>query len=175
MKKVSKTRDYIKDAYIRAKKLEDMKPKFQGVIEGFSPKAIEHFDAVQKAYTKIKSEADSNQNTLNERGKRRKEPLIFKNVNDSYLCSIFEEGEQLMNGDRDKSYGDFHQNFANIAKAWSLVLGIEVTPHQFGLCMAIMKIIREAYSHKRDNLVDGAVYLRMANEIMERAENEKVS
>jgi len=150
----------------KAKKLEDMKPKFQGKVRGFYPSYIDHLNTMlDKIHlTKDNNAVDSDPNSG--------EPIYFGAKPNQ---NIFQEGEQLMNGDRDKSYGDFHQNFANIAKSWSLVLGIEVTPHQFGLCMAIMKIIREAYSHKRDNLVDGAVYLRMANEIMERAENEKQS
>ena len=54
------------------------------------------------------------------------------------------------------------------------ILGIEVTPKQVGLCMVGVKISREVHEHKRDNLVDGAGYLKtvmMVEEEQERRAN----
>ncbi len=61
----------------KVKKLEDMKPKFQGEVKGFShPTHIDEFMAIYESSkfknngTKQQSAVDTIQDTLNERGKR---------------------------------------------------------------------------------------------------------
>lgn len=72
--------------------------------------------------------------------------------------TILEEAQNVVYGDRQADYGTVTQNFGTIAKLWSAVLGIEVTPEQVGLCMVQVKVARQMYKPKRDNLVDGAGY-----------------
>jgi len=72
--------------------------------------------------------------------------------------TILEEAQQLVYGNRDKSYGTVTRNFDKVAKMWSAILDTEVTAHKVGLCMVALKIARECYSKSRDNLVDGAGY-----------------
>lgn len=43
---------------------------------------------------------------------------------------------------RGESYGPIPQSFARIAKLWSIVLGIEVSPQQVALCMVALKLAR---------------------------------
>lgn len=81
--------------------------------------------------------------------------------------NIFEEANELIHGPRQASYDHPYYNFSRIAKIWSVVLGMEVTPEQVGLCMVGVKIAREAYSPKRDNLVDAAGYLGTIELVME--------
>lgn len=56
--------------------------------------------------------------------------------------------------DRHKKNDIPERNFARIAKTWSAILDIEVTAEQVALMMIAMKVVREAYSHQLDNLVD---------------------
>lgn len=72
--------------------------------------------------------------------------------------TVLEEAQRLIIGERNLSYDHPLDNFNRIAAIWSVVLGIEVTPEQVGLCMVGVKLAREAYQPKRDNLVDGAGY-----------------
>ncbi len=72
--------------------------------------------------------------------------------------TILEEAQRLITGDRNRTYDHPLDNFQRIADIWSVVLGIKVTPEQVGLCMVGVKLAREAYMPKRDNLVDGAGY-----------------
>lgn len=72
--------------------------------------------------------------------------------------TILEEAQRLILGDRNKTYDHPLDNFQRIADIWSVVLGIKVEPEQVGLCMVGVKLAREAYLPKRDNLVDGAGY-----------------
>lgn len=84
--------------------------------------------------------------------------------------NIFEEANQLIHGDRQMSYDHPLDNFTRIAKIWSVILGIEVTPEQVGLCMVGTKLAREAFQPKRDNLVDGAGYFGTIEMVYEERE-----
>ena len=79
---------------------------------------------------------------------------------------ILKEAHRLTHGDRDKNYGTPYQNHLRIAKIWSVILGIEVTPSQVALCMAGVKIARlvETPDHL-DSFVDGAAYLAISGEL----------
>lgn len=80
--------------------------------------------------------------------------------------SILQEAEEIVNGDRVKSYGDAKQSFNNIAAGWSVIAGKEITGHQVALMMAWLKIVRENNSHQRDNLVDLSGYAFLAEKIL---------
>lgn len=88
---------------------------------------------------------------------------------------ILPEAHQLINGDRNKTYDHPLDNFNRIKKGWEVIFGFEITEEQVGLAMAWVKIAREVYKHKRDNLVDGAGYLGTVDMVIterERRANE---
>ncbi|MEI6580836.1 MAG: DUF6378 domain-containing protein [bacterium] len=68
--------------------------------------------------------------------------------------TILEEAEQIINGDRRSAYGSVEKSFRQSAKIWSGILDTNISPQQVALCMIGLKLQRESYSHKRDNLVD---------------------
>jgi hypothetical protein len=72
--------------------------------------------------------------------------------------NILQEAEKAVYGDRQADYGTVTENFNTIAALWSAVLKTKVTPEQVGLCMVQVKVARQMYKPKRDNLVDGAGY-----------------
>jgi hypothetical protein len=72
--------------------------------------------------------------------------------------NILQEAEQAIYSDRAADYGTVTSNFNTIAELWSTVLKTPVTPEQVGLCMIQVKVAREMYKQKRDNLVDIAGY-----------------
>jgi len=61
-------------------------------------------------------------------------------------------------------------NFGRLGKVWAVILGHEdpIQPETVALMMAAHKLVREAYHHQRDNLVDLAGYTRCVEKIMER-------
>ena len=88
--------------------------------------------------------------------------------------TVNQEADRLIHGDRNLTYDHPLDNFERIGAIWSVVLGIEVTPEQVGLCMVGVKLAREAYLPKRDNLVDGAGYfgtVQMVKDERERRAN----
>lgn len=73
--------------------------------------------------------------------------------------NIFDEANQLVNVERNNDYDHPLDNFRRIKQGWEVIFGFKISEEQVGLAMAWVKIAREAYKHKRDNLVDGAGYL----------------
>jgi hypothetical protein len=68
--------------------------------------------------------------------------------------------------ERQKVYGSPKENFEHIAKRWSLLLGITVTPAQVGLMMLDLKIARlQKNPGHYDSLVDVAGYAACLSEI----------
>jgi hypothetical protein len=72
----------------------------------------------------------------------------------------------LIDGDRDASHGDRHENFGMIAALWSAYLSKEVKPHQVAWMMVLMKAARESNgTHSLDNAIDAAGYAALAGEL----------
>ena len=86
--------------------------------------------------------------------------------------TIAEEAVSIVTGARQQTYGHPSKNFQDTARLWSVVLGIEVTATQVALCMVQVKIAREIFSPKRDNLVDSIGYL-LAYDATKEITNEK--
>lgn len=49
---------------------------------------------------------------------------------------------------------------------WEAIIGSPVSPEQVVLCMAALKIAREAGAHDPDNLADAEGYLSLIPEVM---------
>lgn len=79
---------------------------------------------------------------------------------------ILTEAARLTNGERDAVYGDPYTNHTRIAALWSQVLGVDVTPAQAALCMALVKVARLIQTPNHlDSFIDGAAYFAIAGEI----------
>ena len=87
--------------------------------------------------------------------------------------SIAQEAMDIVSGARQQTYGHPSKNFEDTARLWSVVLDIEVTPQQVALCMVQLKLAREIFAPKRDNLVDAVGYL-LAYDATKEETNEKV-
>ena len=77
--------------------------------------------------------------------------------------SILDEAVRVTSQEREVAYGHALINHERIAKIWSVVLGVEVTPAQVALCMIGTKLARLANPGNelhRDSVVDIAGYAR---------------
>ena len=81
-------------------------------------------------------------------------------------------GEQLLEHaaaifvDRRATYGEPEQLFKHIAKRWSLVLGVEVTPPQVALCLIDLKLARLTTDPGHlDSIADVAGYAACLREV----------
>lgn len=72
---------------------------------------------------------------------------------------ILQGAENLVNGDRNNSYGDPLQDFTRTAALWSAYKGVEFAPQDVALMMALLKISRLAWSPQHvDSYMDLAGY-----------------
>tara|TARA_R100000988_G_scaffold44699_1_gene22098 strand:- start:159 stop:431 length:273 start_codon:yes stop_codon:yes gene_type:complete len=72
----------------------------------------------------------------------------------------------LVEGDRQKDYGDKLHNHTNIAKLWSAYLDIKVSAHDVAILMALLKVARTKLGKvSSDTYVDMASYSAIAGEI----------
>jgi hypothetical protein len=81
--------------------------------------------------------------------------------------SILSEAERIVNGDRQADYSDPVENFKRIAEIASAISKKELSPTTCAIVMIAVKLARESYKHKRDNLVDLAGYVEILHRIKE--------
>ena len=81
--------------------------------------------------------------------------------------SILSEAERIVNGDRQADYSDPVANFKHISAIASSISKEELSPTTCAIVMIAVKLARENYKHKRDNLVDLAGYVEILNRIKE--------
>lgn len=78
---------------------------------------------------------------------------------------IEREALDLIDGDRAAQYGDYREQFARYAEAWSAVIGAHVEAWQVAECMAELKRVRQEYRPKHDNEVDRRGYELLADRL----------
>ena len=81
------------------------------------------------------------------------------NKSSKELGSILKDAYNIINGNRQNSYGTPEDSFARISDYWNTYLkhkNLEtvLTPHDVAMMMVLFKIAREEHQHKQDNLVD---------------------
>ena len=81
--------------------------------------------------------------------------------------SILSEAERIVNGDRQADYSDPVENFKHIASIASAISKEDLSPTTCAIVMIAVKLARENYKHKRDNLVDLAGYVEILHRIKE--------
>ena len=67
--------------------------------------------------------------------------------------SILTEAESIVNGSRNSDYGGT-EGIERIAKVASLLTNKELEAKDIIFVMIALKLVRESFNHKRDNLVD---------------------
>lgn len=76
-----------------------------------------------------------------------------------------EEANEIIQGDRNDSYGDPRINLGRIALFWSAYVGVNITASDVAKMMTLVKISRTKHTYVRDNYLDGVAYLLLAEEL----------
>ena len=87
--------------------------------------------------------------------------------------SILEEALEIVKGSRNVDYGDPVISFIKIGKIATLISGEPMTPIMCCAALMAVKIERESYKHKRDNLVDLCGYTEIMNRLIESETKEQ--
>lgn len=83
--------------------------------------------------------------------------------------TVCQEADNLVSNDRQEQYGHPLTNFSDIAVGWNLLAETDkITPEKVGLMMMWLKICREKYKTKRDNLVDICGFAKTIDMINEK-------
>ena len=78
------------------------------------------------------------------------------------MKNILQEAEDIVGGERLKTYGPPRESFERIAALWSAYVNTPITPVDVAHLMILLKVSRNK-KHKRDNLVDIAGYALLAD------------
>ena len=91
----------------------------------------------------------------------------YERLTKSETESILSEAERIVNGDRQADYSDPVANFKRIAEIASAIMAKDITAEECCIVMIAVKLARENFRHKRDNLVDLAGYVEILHRIKE--------
>jgi hypothetical protein len=86
--------------------------------------------------------------------------------------SILQEADLIVNGERAVDYGDAIESFQKVSTMATLLANKEISPLDCCLVLKAVKLVRESYKHKRDNLVDECGYAEIENRIRTWIETE---
>ena len=79
---------------------------------------------------------------------------------------ILNQASVLVQGQREKDYGDKTENHSNIARLWSAYLDIPIQAHDVAILMALLKIARTKLGAvSKDTYTDMSAYSAIAGEI----------
>lgn len=85
-------------------------------------------------------------------------------------ASMLTDAAALVQGDRQKAYGDPQENFLRITRLWNAYLsnrsGMLLKEEDVAMMMALVKVARaQGPENKEDNYIDGAAYIALAGQL----------
>jgi len=84
--------------------------------------------------------------------------------------NILEQANQIVNvrsEEKERNYGPFEEGMKNAAKILSGMTNMELDAIFMYKALVALKLSREAYNHKEDNLLDAVAYLGSLNNYYE--------
>ena len=82
------------------------------------------------------------------------------------MSNILEEANKIINErseEKERNYGPFSEGMRRAALIASGATGKDITAEDMYMCMVALKLSRESYNHKKDNLLDAVAYLGALN------------
>lgn len=84
-------------------------------------------------------------------------------------AEILETARVCVCGEREQDYGTPEDSFSLIGKLWTAYTGVNFTPKDVAMMMALLKVARIKNGDKADSFVDLAGYAACAGEISTEA------
>lgn len=103
-------------------------------------------------------------------GRELEKPLLDARDGKPYRETVLQEAQRLVYGDRGETYGHPLDDFTRTATMWGVILAAPVSAEQVAMCMMALKISRQTYQPKRDNVVDMAGYAECLQRIVDERE-----
>ena len=80
--------------------------------------------------------------------------------------NILEKANEIINKraeEKERMYGPFEEGMERAAMIASGCTGKTITAQDMYICMVALKLSRQSYNHKEDNLLDAVAYLGSLN------------
>lgn len=77
--------------------------------------------------------------------------------------SLLRDAQAIVDGDRRRQYGHPVKNLRRVAAVWTALIGHDLTARDVALMLAALKLVREAHRPHRDNRLDAAGYIAIAD------------
>ena len=84
------------------------------------------------------------------------------------MSNILEKANNIINKrseEKERNYGPFSEGMRRAALIASGATGKTITAEDMYMCMVALKLSRESYNHKEDNLLDAVAYLGALNNL----------
>jgi hypothetical protein len=82
--------------------------------------------------------------------------------------NILEKANEIVNfrqEEKERMYGPFNEGMQRAAKILSGMTGLDISEDLMYKALIALKLSRESYNHKEDNLLDAVAYLGALNNI----------
>ena len=92
--------------------------------------------------------------------------------------NILEKANEIVNlrsEEKERQYGPFQEGMERAAKILEGMTGLEVEPEFMYKALIALKLSRESYNHKEDNLLDAVAYIGALNNIYPKEIKEESS
>lgn len=87
--------------------------------------------------------------------------------------NILEKANEIVNlrsEEKERMYGPFEEGMEKAAKIASIITNKDISTKDMYLCMVALKLSRESYNYKEDNLLDAVAYLGALNNFQQKSE-----
>ena len=84
--------------------------------------------------------------------------------------NILKEADKIINDrseEKERMYGPFSEGMERAAMIASGATGKQLTAQDMYMCLVALKLSRQSYNHKEDNLLDAVAYLGSLNDYNE--------
>lgn len=82
------------------------------------------------------------------------------------MTSIAEEAREIVDGDRQKDYGNINDSFIRIAGLWSAYVGVTIDKYDVAKMMMLLKISRAKNGNHRDSYIDIVGYVECVDKLL---------
>lgn len=89
--------------------------------------------------------------------------------------NILNKADQIVNKrkeEKERLYGPFSEGMEKASSIASLIANKTISPKDMYLCMIALKLSRESYNHKEDNLLDAVAYIAALNNYTNNTKNK---
>ena len=87
------------------------------------------------------------------------------------MSNILEQADQIVNHrseEKERQYGPFEESMERMKNIFNAITGLNLKTEHMYQAMIALKLSRESYNHKEDNLLDAVAYMGAMNNYLEK-------